>query len=332
MLPHPTLLYLTSAALLAYALLSTITSSPAASALTLKTRALSQRQALGLIALFQLLGFGAASLLLGPLLPSWFVFLKDGSSLPLLLAGLLAALAWLLVTWRRRLPSSATQALLGGLVGAYLLASYQGTQLPFPLASIWLLAPLLLAPPLLFLLGYLLVFPLFSLTQETYPAQVNQNARTILVLASALTALAQGLLAGQRLLPLAGLILALGDGQTSSQLALHFLLALALGLGACQASSRISYKLSQQLVRSGPFRAAIAQGSSALALLLAQALWAAPLSPSQATSSALLGAGSNQSFSGIQPNRVLALLASWLLTLPVTALTAAAIYYLLTLT
>ncbi len=331
MIPTQALTYLAAALLLAYALLSTITSSPAASALTLKTRALSQGQALSLVAISQLLGFGAASLLLGSTLPSWFVLLNDSRSLPLLLSALLAALSWLLITWQRRLPSSATQALIGGLIGAYLMACQQENQLPFPLTSPWLLVPLLLAPPLIFLLSYLLVFPLFSLTQETYPAQINQNARTVLVLASSLTALAQGLLAGQRLLPLAGLILALGSGQASSHFILYLLLALALVLGACRASSRISYHLTQQLVRSGPFRAAIAQSSSALALLLTQALWSAPLSPSQATCSALLGAGSNQSLSGVQPRRILALLTSWALTLPINILTAGAIYYLLTL-
>lgn len=86
-------------------------------AVPVRTRALGERSALYLAALFNVLGVVSAFLLLGEYSATWVSAPEGETGLSGILAALLVCSIWGMLTWVLRLPSSSTHALIGALAG-----------------------------------------------------------------------------------------------------------------------------------------------------------------------------------------------------------------------
>src|SRR4051812_42992470 len=124
-------------------------------ATSVSTRALTPRVALGIAALGNLVGayFGAG---VAKTVGEGLVTLPVGvSSLGVVFAGVLGAIAWNLVTWYFGLPSSSSHALFGGLVGATLFSAEGVVHWATIVEKV--LIPMVLSPVVGLLLGYLVM-------------------------------------------------------------------------------------------------------------------------------------------------------------------------------
>lgn len=292
-----------------------------ATAIPVKTRALTPRIALRTSAIFNFLGMAITGIALGSVTTHWLTVPHNTIGLSMVLTSLLACFIWGLLTWWYRMPSSSTHALIGGLAGAAWAAQTTdlGSYNPFsePLTT-FIIAPLIIAPFLLFLLAWLAVTPFYRLLLRSYPAAVNHASRNVLSIANSLISFVHGIQTGQRATVIyAVLLLAAGVHVSASTYVISAIfLAFVLGLGTARGSARIGYTFAHQMVKVDPFRGAIAQSSTAMALVLLQFFLNTPVSSSHLAASAVLGSGLNQRFASVRHKIVLRIVLTWIITMP----------------
>jgi PiT family inorganic phosphate transporter len=299
---------------------------PNALALPVRARALTPRVGLVLSALVNVVGVLTA----GYLLADW-VFVAApvpygvvGSAT--LVCALATTVAWNLLTWWLGMPSSSTTALAGGLVGALLGAHAVGLGSGNPLTAETLRAiatPLIVAPLVAYGLAWVLVVPLVHLLRHSEPAATTYRSRLVLATGAAAVSFGHGLNHGRRaawvfttLLLCAGVPVSAGHPEPWILL----LVAGGLAVGTLFGGWRIAYTLSSRMVTIDPFRGAVAQGVAGSLLFLGGTLIPVPMSSSQTTAAAVLGAGRQQRFHTFNTRVVRRVLIVWALTVPVCAL------------
>lgn len=319
-------------ALVGFTYITGFRDAPNATAIPVKTRALTPRIALRSSAFFNFLGFLIAGTVLGSVTTHWLTVPHNNVGLSMALIALATACIWGIITWWFRMPSSSTHALLGGLVGTAWASQTVGLGIFDPISEplvAFALVPLVLAPIALFALAWAAVFPFYGLLQRAYPSTVNRSARNILSLSNSLISLVHGIQTGQRAVVIFAVVL-LSAGysmQASTYIIATVFLALILGLGTARGSARIGYTFAHQMVHIDPFRGAVAQSTAAISLVLLQFLLNTPVSSSHLTASATLGAGVNQRFASVRYKIVLRIIFTWLITIPVS-FTLSAIFFL----
>jgi len=300
-------------------------------ATAVRTRALTPTIAVLLAALFNFVGA-----LLSTALALFFtgagIGLPPGSTgLGILMAALLAACIWSVVTWYRAKPSSSTHALLGGIIGA--AGASQLTKGPSMSGAgetllLQIVLPLVLSPIVAYLLAYAAVFPATWLLRHGSPARVNRGNRMAQSVLAGAFALGHGLQDGQR--TMAVILLALvGSGYATGAampLWVQLFAALLLTTGSLFGGWRITHTLGNRLVHVDPLRGMAAQGVSSAMLFIGAISLNFPLSSTHTMTSAIVGAGANQRFASVQRPRVVRILAVWLGTAPVTALMSAVFF------
>ena len=294
-------------------------------ATAVRTRALTPTIAVVLAAVFNLTG-ALLSTALALVLADRFIQLPAGApGLGILIAGLLAACSWGLWTWWRRMPSSSTHALVGGIVGSGAASTLVGG--PDIAGSHQVLVqqivlPLLLSPVIAFALAYLLVFPTTWLMRYSAPRRGDAGNRIAQSVFTSAFSLGHGMQDGQRTMAVIVLALVAAGHSSSTGIPLwvQIFSGAALAVGSLFGGWRISHTLGNRLVRIDPLRGMSATAASSSMLFLG-ALWLQiPLSSTQTMTSAIVGAGANQRFSTVRFIPLREILVTWLTTAPVTAL------------
>ncbi|MFC3300945.1 inorganic phosphate transporter [Arthrobacter agilis] len=304
-------------------------------ATAVRTRALTPTIAVLLAAVFNLVGA-----LLSTSLALFFtdagIGLPAGSTgLGILLAALLAACLWGLLTWWRGKPSSSTHALLGGIIGAG--GASQLTSGPAMSGAgqtllLQIVLPLLLSPVLAYALAYAAVFPATWLLRHGSPSAVNRGNRMAQSVLAGAFALGHGLQDGQR--TMAVILLALvGAGYASGSdmpVWVQVSAAVLLAGGSLLGGWRITHTLGNRLVHIDPLRGMTAQGVSSAMLFIGAISLHMPLSSTHTMTSAIVGAGANQRFASVQRPHVVRILLIWLGTAPATAVVGGVFFLALT--
>mgnify|MGYP003303913415 FL=1 len=294
-------------------------------ATSVRTRALTPTVAVVLAAAFNLTG-ALLSTALALVLADRFIQLPAGTpGLGILIAGLLAACGWGLWTWFRRMPSSSTHALVGGIVGSGAASTLVGgpnIAESYQVLLQQIILPLLLSPVIAFLLAYLLVFPTTWLMRYSSPRRGDAGNRIAQSVFTSAFSLGHGMQDGQR--TMAVIVLALVAAGYSADagipLWVQVFAGTALAAGSLFGGWRISHTLGSRLVRIDPLRGMSATAVSS-SMLFMGALWLQiPLSSTQTMTSAIVGAGANQRFSTVRFIPLREILVTWLTTAPATAL------------
>ncbi|MFJ7749769.1 anion permease [Arthrobacter sp. NPDC097144] len=295
-------------------------------ATSVRTRALTPAVAVVLASIFNLTG-ALLSTALALVLADRFIQLPEGTpGLGILIAGLLAACGWGLWTWWRRMPSSSTHALVGGIVGSGAASTLVGgpnIAESYRLLLEQIVLPLLLSPVIAFALAYLLVFPTTWLMRYSAPRRGDAGNRIAQSVFTSAFSLGHGMQDGQR--TMAVIVLGLAAAGYSAQdggipLWVQVFSGAALAVGSLYGGWRISHTLGSRLVRIDPLRGMSATAASS-SLLFMGALWLQiPLSSTQTMTSAIVGAGVNQRFSTVRFIPLREIMVIWLTTAPVTAL------------
>ena len=291
----------------------------AAVALSVRTRALTPTIAVLLAGLFNCLGALISVALAAAFADRLFTVPPGRNGLILLLAGLIGACLWGVYQWWRGYPSSSTHALISGLVGASLGSLMLGHP---PLEGInttlltLVVLPLLLSPIVAYALGFLAVYPALWAARNTAPHHVNRRTRQMQSVAGAAVAFGHGLQDGQR--TTAVLLFALAAAGVSGirdvPLWVPIFTAAFLTAGTLFGGWRISYTMGHRLVRVDPMRGFVAQLVGAGLLFVGAIGLALPLSTTHTVTSAIVGAGANQRFSGTDRRFILRIVGAWVAT------------------
>jgi len=322
-------LLLAVAAALAFAVTNGLHDASNAIATLVATRAARPRHALALAAVFNLLGplfVGAAvATAIGGI-----VRIGGAEAVDVIAAGLLAAVAWNIVTWRWGLPSSSGHALVGGLVGAALVAggadavNWGGLDGIHPVGVLGVLAALAISPPL----GALAAFVLVRAVRRR-AAQASRRWRDLAQAAqwatSATLAFSHGANDAQKS---AGIIAALllADGRIdtlSAPLWATVVCALALTLGTAVGGWSIVRTVGRRIYHLHPVDGLCSQTASA-GVILAASLLGAPTSTTQVVASSVVGVGGGRRrWHHVRWELVRHMSLAWIVTMPASAALAA---------
>jgi PiT family inorganic phosphate transporter len=244
-----------------------------------------------------------------------------------LLAALLGAIAWNLVTWWLGLPSSSTHALVGGLCGAALLKAGSKGVLWH---GLWekVIIPGIASPAIGFAGAFLLVVLIYRLFFRAPPGIANRSFRYGQLVSGTWVAFTHGANDAQKTMGVIALALYTHGSISTFYIPtwVKIVAALTIGAGTYVGGWRIIRTLGQRIYKMAPehgFAAQIAAGST----LYLGTHYGFPISTTHVVTGSVMGAGATRRLSAVRWGVAGNILFAWLLTLPAAGLVAAAFYY-----
>jgi PiT family inorganic phosphate transporter len=255
----------------------------------------------------------------------------DPSSIGLLavFGGLIAAIAWNLITWYFGLPSSSSHALIGGMVGAVLVAD--GADAIFFKEGVVgkVMIPALVAPTLAFAVAGLSILLIYRIVGRLRPGSVTIGFRAGQVISGGLLALAHGTNDAQKTMGVIALALvAHGSLPASDPTPPTWVVvsaAAAIALGTYAGGWRIIKTMGSRIHKMDSAQGFAAQGAGA-AVILASSQAGFPLSTTHTISGAVIGSGAAKRLSAVRWGVAGNIVAAWVLTLPAAAAMGALTY------
>ena len=250
-------------------------------------------------------------------------------SLLAIFAGLVGAIAWNLVTWYFGLPSSSSHALIGGIVGAVLVAD--GPSAVYFDTGILgkVIIPGIVAPVLAFVVGGLSILLIYRTVARMKPTRATRGFRSGQVISGGLLALAHGTNDAQKTMGV--ITLALVANGTIGADDFHvpdwvvITSATAISLGTYVGGWRIIRTMGSRIHKMDSAQGFAAQGAGA-AVILASSHVGFPLSTTQTISGAVIGSGAAKRLSAVRWGVAGNIVVAWVLTLPAAALIGALTY------
>ncbi|HWN27990.1 MAG TPA: inorganic phosphate transporter [Actinomycetospora sp.] len=297
-------------------------------ATSVATRALAPRTALLMAAVMNLIGafLGtevAATVGSGIIDPPRGI---DG--LVVVLAAVVGAITWNIVTWWLGLPSSSSHALIGGLVGAALAAA--GT-VQWNGVVDKVIVPMILSPVVGFVLAGLLMTAILWVFRHGRPSRVTAGFRHAQTVSAAAMALGHGLQDAQKTMGVIVLALVIGGYHQGFDVPWWVVLlsAGALSLGTYSGGWRIMRTLGRRIIDLDPPRGFAAEATASAVLYTTAFAFSAPISTTQTITSSILGVGATRRLSAVRWNVAGNIAVAWVLTLPAAAGVGALAFWLL---
>jgi PiT family inorganic phosphate transporter len=246
--------------------------------------------------------------------------------LVVVMAGLLGAIVWNLVTWYFGLPSSSSHALIGGLVGAGLASA---TTVRWDQVVDRVVIPMILSPVIGFLLAYSFMLAILWTFRRSNPHRVLRRFRNAQIVSASAMALGHGLQDAQKTMGVIVLALVAGGYQEDSSRIppwVVFAAAAAISLGTYAGGWRIMRTLGRRIIELDPARGFAAETVAALVLYVTAFVFAAPISTTHTITSSIMGVGATRRLSAVRWGVARTIVTAWVLTIPMAALVAAACY------
>jgi inorganic phosphate transporter, PiT family len=299
-------------------------------ATAVSTNALKPRQAIILASIMNFIGamtFTGVAKTISSEIVNPFT-LPNGSVV--ILAALLAAITWNLITWYYGIPSSSSHAIIGAIAGASIVAA--GVEALNYNGFISILKALFYSPIIAFIFGYLL-FSLFKLIfQDLNLSKTNQRFRIFQIFTAAAQAYAHGMNDAQKTMGIITMALMANGTLTTNEIPFWVQLtsALAMGLGTSVGGWRIITTVAGNIMKIRPINGVAADLSGALIIFGASYLHI-PISTTYIISSSIMGVGVSQRLKGVKWGTVQRILRTWAITLPISALLAGLYFSILSL-
>jgi len=248
-----------------------------------------------------------------------------------ILAAIIGAIVWNLVTWKFGIPSSSSHALIGGLCGAAIIHG----GLPSVLWSGILhkvLIPLVGSPVMGFTIGFLLMASIFKTLAHVHPGRVSASFRNLQIMSAAAMAFTHGLNDAQKSMGIITMALVSARIISDPVVPMWVVLtcAAAMALGTSVGGWRIIKTMGHKIIRLEPVHGFAAESSSALVLFITSH-FGMPVSTTHVISGSIFGVGASKRLSAVRWGVAQNMITAWILTLPAAGLVAALSYKLLML-
>ncbi len=247
-------------------------------------------------------------------------------TLPLVLSALVGAVVWNLTTWYFALPSSSSQALFGGLIGAMLAAvGISGVEWSGVVDKIIL--PMVLSPVIGFAAAFLLMTILVWIVRRRPLAPVNRTFRRLQPFSAAFMAYAHGGNDAQKTMGVITLAL-VSSGQIDTftiPLWVKLACAITMALGTYSGGWRIMHTLGSKVIKLDPIHGFAAETSAATVIQIATH-FGFPVSTTHTITAAIMGVGATRRLKAVRWGVAGNIVTAWVLTLPAAALVAAGVY------
>ena len=244
-----------------------------------------------------------------------------------ILAAILGAIAWNLITWRFGIPSSSSHALIGGLCGAAIAHGGVRTLLWAGIKE-KMLIPLVTSPLAGFALGLTLMLITYLALARVHPGRIGPVFKRLQVISAAAMAFAHGQNDAQKSMGIITLALLSAHVVHSSNIPLWvvILCAIAMALGTSVGGWRIMHTMGHRIIRLAPVQGFAAEASAA-AILFTASHFGMPVSTTHVISGSIMGVGASKRLSAVRWGVAQSMVVAWILTLPAAALASAIAYW-----
>lgn len=254
----------------------------------------------------------------------------ENITLVVVLSGLIAAIIWNLLTWWFGIPSSSSHTLIGGFAGAGVAhaGGIFAIQFSKVMPTVYFIV---LAPIIGMLMGYLISVITLNICRRANPSRVDRIFRRLQLVSSAAYSLGHGGNDAQKVI---GIIAAamLAEGMIGN---IHeipewvpFACYSSIALGTMIGGWKIVKTMGQKITKLTPFEGFSAETAGAITLFGTQH-FKIPVSTTHTITGSIIGVGLTKRISAVRWGVTVQLLWAWILTIPISALLAAGIYYLM---
>jgi inorganic phosphate transporter, PiT family len=243
-------------------------------------------------------------------------------------AGLAAAIAWDVLTWFYGLPTSSSHALIAGFAGAGIAAAGPKVVVVGGLTKVFLFV--LISPALGLVIGLSMMTLVTFVVRRSTPARIDAAFRRLQLVSAAFYSLGHGTNDAQKTMGIITVLLF-----TSGYLGPTFYVPTwvilvchaAIALGTTFGGWRIVKTMGMKITKLQPIGGFCAETAGALTIVGAAAA-GIPVSTTHTITGAIIGVGASRRLSAVRWGVARNVVWAWILTIPCTALIAAAIYYL----
>jgi PiT family inorganic phosphate transporter len=236
----------------------------------------------------------------------------------LVLAALVAAISWDLITFYAALPTSSSHALIFGMIGA--AVSVHGWDVIIVPGVQKTSAAIVVSPTTALIVAYLLMLGLYWLLRNASASSVNRFFGKAQILSSAWMAFTHGGNDGQKTMGVISLALFAG-GMLGGQPAgfvpnwVKFACAIAIALGTATGGYRIIKTMGMRITLLKPVNGFVAETTAGAVIEIATRL-GIPISTTHAISGAILGVGATRRLSAVRWGIAGRIVSAWVLTIP----------------
>lgn len=294
-------------------------------ATVVSTKVLSPVAAVSLAAIFNFLAFLVFPLKVATTIGKGII--NPGIvTLDLIAAAVSAAIIWNLMTWWWGLPSSSSHTLVGGLVGAAIVASGTGAVVFSGVIKIVLF--IVIAPLLGMLMSYFISIVVLHISKRSSPGGVDKYFRRLQLLSASAFSLGHGGNDAQKSMGIIWVALIAANQATQDDpIALWIVLSCqaAIAFGTLMGGWRIVKTMGQKITKLKPFEGFCAETAGALTLFGATH-FGIPVSTTHTITGAIMGAGATKGVSAVKWGVTTKIFWAWILTIPISAILGAVIY------
>lgn len=254
------------------------------------------------------------------------------------IAGLIAAITWNMITWWLGIPSSSSHTLIGGFAGAAIAGSgFEAVHM----RTVGIIALFIVVAPLIGLIsGNIITILTLHLAKKTKPGKANRWFKGLQLISSALLSIGHGLNDSQKVMGIIGAALIANQHipdlphwlQMSNMGEMHDWIPLAcftaIALGTMSGGWKIMKTMGNRITKITPLEGFCAQTAGAITLFISEALHV-PVSTTHVISGSIMGVGAVKRLSAVRWGVTKDLAVAWILTIPVSALMAGLFYWLL---
>ena len=283
-------------------------------ATSVATRALSPRHAIIMAASFNFIGAFAGTAV-AKTIGSGLVD-EATTTQTVVAAALVGAITWNLITWWKGLPSSSSHALIGGLLGATILAAGFGA-LKIEGLTGKVLVPMVVSPFLGFTIALGLMLALYWTFRNAKRKPMARIFRRLQLLSAGYMAFSHGSNDAQKTMGIITLALFAQGVIPTNDVPLWVIVvaATAMSLGTAVGGWRIMHTMGQRVAELEPVHGFAAE-TTAATILVGTAYLGMPVSTTHVISSAIIGVGSARGPKGVRWGVARRILAAWVITIP----------------
>ncbi|MFD2161787.1 anion permease [Paradesertivirga mongoliensis] len=242
-------------------------------------------------------------------------------------AGLTAAIAWNLLTWWLGIPSSSSHTLIGGFAGAAVAhGGFDVVRYSKVMPTVYFIV---LAPLIGMIMSYTISIITMHLCKRANPSRVDKVFRRLQLVSAAAYSLGHGGNDAQKVMGIIGAALIAENvipGMEALPVWVPISCYAAISIGTMFGGWKIVKTMGQKVTKLSPFEGFSAESAGALTLFGTAAL-GIPVSTTHTITGSIMGAGITKRISAVRWGVTINIIWAWVLTIPVSALLAALVYW-----
>ena len=256
------------------------------------------------------------------------ILLPQDTFIVMILAALVGAIIWNILTWFFGIPVSSSHALIGGLIGAATVAVG-------PQVLLWdginkVLIFIVVSPILGFVVAFLFGLIVMGILKKSAPAKVNFWFKKLQILSAFFYSVTHGTNDAQKTMGIITILLVVGGFLTEFEIPLWVVLMchIAICLGTWLGGWRIVKTMAHKITQLKPYQGFCAETAGGV-VLIQMANMGVPVSTTHAIAGAIMGVGSTKNPKSVRWGLSRNIILAWFITIPFSAVVSAGIYFII---